>query len=159
MMKKFCILLLLCASVAFAADVSRSTANNGNLIMEDVPAIPADIVAGLNRYQNVRSASFRGWVNDGPGIYVATRFADVTQLHRVDMPGGARRQLTFYKEPLGGISSQPNGSDLIISRDTGGSEFTQIFLFDQASGNERMLSDGESSNGDVTWDQIVIAQV
>ena len=153
MMKKFCILLLLCASVAFAADVSRSTANNGNLIMEDVPAIPADIVAGLNRYQNVRSASFRGWVNDGPGIYVSTRFAEVTQLHRVDMPGGARRQLTFYKEPLGGISSQPNGSDLIISRDTGGSEFTQIFLFDPASGNETMLSDGESRNGAVTWDR------
>jgi len=153
MMKKICILLLLCASVAIAADVSRTSANNGNLIMEDVPEIPADIVDGLNRYQNVRSASFRAWVDDGSGIFVSTRFGDVTQLHRVDMPGGARRQLTFYKEPLGGISSQPNGSDLIISRDTGGSEFTQIFLFDPGSGNETMLSDGESRNGAVTWDR------
>ncbi len=146
-------LAILFATVAFAADVSRTTANNGNLIMEDVPEIPADIVDGLNRYQNMRSASFRGWVNDGPGIYVSTRFAEVTQLHRVDMPGGARRQLTFYKEPLGGISGQPRGADLIISRDVGGSEFTQIFLFDPASGNETLLSDGESRNGAVTWDR------
>ena len=144
---------ILFMTLAFAADVSKTTANNGNLIMEDVPEIPADIVAGLNRYQNVRSASFRAWTNDGSGIFVSTRFADVTQLHRVDMPGGARRQLTFYKEPLGSISSQPHGSDLIISRDTGGSEFTQIFLFNPASGNETMLSDGESRNGAVTWDR------
>jgi len=146
-------LAILFATVASAADVSRTSANNGNLIMEDVPEIPADIVDGLNRYQNVRSASFRAWSDDGSGIFVSTRFGDVTQLHRVDMPGGARRQLTFYKEPLGGISGQPHGSDLIVSRDAGGSEFTQIFLFDPASGNETMLSDGESRNGAVLWDR------
>ncbi len=58
-------LAILFATLAFASDVSRTTANNGNLIMEDVPEIPADIVDGLNRYQNMRSASFRAWTNDG----------------------------------------------------------------------------------------------
>ena len=57
---------LLLASVAAAQPVIR-TANNGNLIMEDVPEIPAEIVESLNRYQNVRSASFRGLDRGWPG--------------------------------------------------------------------------------------------
>ncbi len=105
MSKSLSIALLLGYSAAIAADVTRTEMNDGNLIMEGVPPIPAEIVDALNRYQNVRSASFRAWTEDGSGIYVSTRFCDVDQLHRVDMPGGARRQLTFYKEPLGGISA------------------------------------------------------
>ncbi len=150
---------IICCTVAIsfasyaAADVSRTTANNGNLIMQDVPEIPADIVDSLNRYQNVRSASFRAWTKDSLGLYVSTRFGDVAQLHRVDMPGGTRHQLTFNKEPLGAISSQPHGSKLLVTRDSGGSEFTQIFLFDPISGQETLLSDGESRNGAALWDR------
>jgi len=88
--------LAILAAGAFAASANRTEANNGNLVMEDVPAIPAEIVDDLNRYQNVRSANFEGWQEDGSGILVTTRFADVDQLHRVDMPGGARHQLTYY---------------------------------------------------------------
>mgnify|MGYP000084286275 CR=1 FL=1 len=75
------------------ADVRQRTANNGNLVMEDVPEIPAEIVDGLNRYQNVRSAAFRAWSEDGNSLFVSTRFGDVSDLHRVDMPGGARHQI------------------------------------------------------------------
>jgi dipeptidyl aminopeptidase/acylaminoacyl peptidase len=147
------IVLVLGATVVMAADVSKTVVNNGNLILEDVPPIPAKIVAALNRYQNVRSASFRAWTEDGSGIYVSTRFGDVAQLHRVDMPGGARHQLTFYKEPVGAIRPQPHGSSLIVSRDSGGSEFAQLFLLDPASGREILISDGESLNSSATWDR------
>ena len=146
-------LATLLACVAMAEDVARTFANNGQLIMEGVPPIPAEIVTSLNRYQNVRSASFRAWAGDGSGMYVATRFADVAQLHRVDEPGGARHQLTFHKEPLGAISSQPYGPKLIVSRDTGGSEFSQLFLMDPSSGNEVLISDGESLNSSAVWDR------
>jgi Tol biopolymer transport system component len=115
--------------------------------MEDVPAIPEEIVDSLNRFQNVRSADFAVWQEDGSGLYVRTRFADVPQLHRVDMPGGARHQLTFNKEPVRAVSGQPQGSKLIFTRDAGGSEFTQLFLLDPATGSAVMLSDGESRNG------------
>lgn len=135
------------------ADVERVTANNGNLVMEDVPAIPARIVDSLNRFQNVRSANFRDWAEDGKGLYITTRFGDVDQLHRVDTPGGARHQLTFYKEPLGGISRQPNGSQLLFTRDAGGSEFSQIFAFNPGTGTAAMLTDGESRNGATVWDR------
>lgn len=141
------------AFTATQADVVTTTANNGNLIMEDMPAIPAEIVESLNRYQNVRSAAFREWTEDGQGIYVSTRFGDVSQIHRVDMPGGARTQITFYDEPIGGVQRQPQGSKLTFTRDAGGSEFSQIFMLDPADGSTTMLTDGESRNGAVLWDR------
>ena len=145
---------LVVATVAIAADlVQRTEANNGNLIMEDIAAIPDAIVDDLNRFQNVRSASFRDWAENGQGVYISTRFGDVNQIHRVDRPGGARHQITFYKEPVGGVSRQPGGRNLIFTRDTGGSEFTQIFMLDLADGSTKMLTDGESRNGATLWDR------
>ncbi|MDJ0748041.1 MAG: alpha/beta fold hydrolase [Woeseiaceae bacterium] len=140
-------------ATSFADEVVRTTANNGNLVMEDVPAIPDSIIDSLYRYQNVRSAGFSGWTGDGEGIYVTTRFGDLNQIHRVDMPGGARTQLTFFEEPVFGVSRRPGGSSLILTRDAGGSEFSQIFLMDAASGAATMLTDGESRNGAVVWDR------
>ena len=146
-------LALAAAAPALAADVSLRTANEGQLVMEDVPEIPADIVDSLNRYQNVRSARFRGWQEDGAGIFITTRFADVDQLHRVDMPMGARHQVTYSDEPMGAIAKQNKGSKLIFTRDAGGSEFAQLFLLDPVTGNDVMLTDGESRNGSAIWDR------
>ena len=143
---------LLIAAGATAEPVVR-TANNGNLVMEDIPEIPAEIVDSLNRYQNVRSASFRDWTADGQGVFITTRFGDVNQLHRVDMPQGARHQVTFYDEPIGGISRQPGGRNVIFTRDAGGSEFTQVFILDPVDGTTTMLTDGQSRNGSVSWDR------
>ena len=58
--------LVVCS--ALADDVLQTFANDGNLVMEGVPAIPDEIVASLNRFQNIRSARFRAWANDGNGI-------------------------------------------------------------------------------------------
>jgi len=141
------------ASAVLAETIQRSEANNGNLLMEDVPPIPAEIVESLNRFQNVRSAGFSDWTEGSSGIYISTRFGDVSQIHRVDKPGGARHQITFYKEPVGGVSRQPGGSNVIFTRDAGGSEFTQIFMLDPESGTTTMLTDGESRNGATLWDR------
>ena len=147
------IALTIVVGVAIAKDITRLVANDGQLVMEDVPEIPADIVEDLNRFQNVRSANFRVWTQDGTGVIVSTRFGDVNQLHRVDMPGGARQQITFYDEPIGGVSAQPNGSTILFTRDAGGSEFAQIFRLDPATGADVMLTDGESRNGGSVWDR------
>ena len=136
-----------------AAEPVVRTANNGNLVMEDVPPIPADIVEDLNRYQNVRTAAFRAWTEDGSGIYISTRFGDVSQVHRVDMPGGARQQVTFYDEPIGAVSRQRGGAKITFTRDAGGSEFAQIFLLDPSDGATTMLTDGSSRNGGTVWDR------
>ncbi|MDH3546771.1 MAG: alpha/beta fold hydrolase, partial [Gammaproteobacteria bacterium] len=75
------------------------------------------------------------------------------QIHRVDMPGGARHQITFSNEPVGTVLRRPGGQSLLFTRDVGGSEFTQLFLFDPVAGRAVMLSDGESRNGAAVWDR------
>lgn len=112
-------LLSIAASVHAAEEVLRTEANGGNLVMEDVPPIPQQIVVDLNRYQNVRSARFLGWAGEGEGmsagVYVATRFANVDQIHYVAAPGAARRQLTWFDDPVGQVARQPNGAVLPAS--------------------------------------------
>ncbi|MEE4161852.1 MAG: hypothetical protein V2I25_05035, partial [Woeseiaceae bacterium] len=147
------ILFCLAAATPVLADVERRVANNGNLVMEDVPEIPGEIVDSLNRYQNVRQAAFRAWSGDGESLFVSTRFGDVDQIHRVDMPGGARQQVTYYREPIGQVARRPGTSELLFTRDAGGSEFAQLFLLDPAVGDARLLTDGESRNGSVAWDR------
>lgn len=131
--------------------VQRRTVNDGNVILEDVPPVPGEIVAALNRYQNVRAAVFRAWTTDGSGIYIGTRFGDVAQLHRVDFPGGARHQLTFFDEPVGGVADRPNHAELVFSMDEGGSEFYQLYTFDVATAEHRLLTDGRSRNSNPVW--------
>ena len=61
-------LLVIGAGVVLAATVQRSETNNGNLLMEDVPTIPTEIVDSLNSFQNVRSAGFSDWAAGGSGM-------------------------------------------------------------------------------------------
>ena len=144
--------LLLVSSIAFG-EVENRTLNDGNLVLEDVPEIPREVFLDLYRFQNVRAAAFRAWTADSQSIYVSTGFGDVDSIHRVDMPLGARRQVTFYEEPVGGIAGQPGTDRLVFTRDAGGSEFAQLFLLDPVTGEAEMLSDGESRNGAVLWDR------
>ncbi len=150
-MSRRLLFLLLLGATAVAAEVTERTANNGNVILEGVPEVPARLAGELNRYLNVRSASFRSWTEHGSGIYVTTRFGEVSQLHRVDVPGGARRQLTFFPEPVRDADRRPGGSDLLLFMDEGGGEFYQLFIFDPASGETRRLTDGESRNSSARW--------
>ncbi|GGY46912.1 peptidase S9 family protein [Bacterioplanes sanyensis] len=144
--------MALCLTVPAQAVEQRSL-NNGNLILEDIPPIPEDIINDLNRYQNVRSASFQGWSQDGNSLYITTRFGDVSQIHRVDKAGGSRHQLTFFDEPIGSVVMRPKHNQLAFTMDRGGNEFAQIFLLDLTSGEHWMISDGESRNDALLWNE------
>ena len=133
------------------AEVTERTANNGNVLLSGIPEIPPEIGRRLARYQNVRGAAFRGWTRDGESMYISTRFGEVSQLHRVDMPLGARNQLTFFKEPIGQASRRPKGTSIALTMDQGGNEFAQIFLLNPKNGTADRLSDGESRNGGIVW--------
>ncbi len=149
----FLFLLLIVVPSINSAEVITRSANNGNLIMQDIPEIPQSIRDDLNRYQNVRSGSFQAWSADSENIYISTRFGDVNQLHKVDHPGGARHQLTFFDEPLSNIQRQPLSDKITYIMDIGGSEFTQIFLFDPQTAESKLLTDGKSRNGSVLWNR------
>jgi len=147
------IFLLLLTGNVTATEVQRWTANEGQLILEDIPPIPDNLPQTLSRYQNIRSAHFAGWTSNSKGILIKTRFGHVTQLHRVDEPGGARYQLTFGEEPVGEVVRQPNSKMLALTRDKGGDEFDQIYLLNPENGLMRLLSDGHALNNRMTWDR------
>lgn len=131
--------------------VTERVANDGQLVMQDVPEIPQTLVEEMNRYQNVRSAPFVDFSKDGNGIYIYTRFADTYQLHRVAKAAGMRTQLTFFKEPISRAVRQPGGDLVAFTMDAGGNEYSQIFLLDPANGESQMLTDGESRNSGIRW--------
>lgn len=147
------IVFLLLASSVSAAEIQRWTANNGQVIMENIPPIPPSLGRSLSRYQNIRSASIAGWSEDNKSIYIKTRFGPVNQLHRVDLPGGARVQLTFGEEPVGEVIIQPRGDLLALTGDQDGDEFDQIFLLNPDNGLIRSLTKDRALNNRVIWDQ------
>ena len=123
----------------------------GNLVVQGVPELPSALRARLARYQNTRAAGLLDWVGDG--VLVATRFGNATQLHRVDAPLGMRRQITFFKEPVGVAMVNPNPAynGFVYMKDVGGSEFYQLFWRDEASDADVLLSDGKSLYVGVSW--------
>jgi dipeptidyl aminopeptidase/acylaminoacyl peptidase len=143
-------LLCLVSPLALAGPDTEWTANEGQLVLQDVPEIPPELVQRLNRYQNVRSAVFQHWANGG-GIYIRTRFGELSQLHRVSTPGGVRQQLTWFTEPMGQVALRGDRKELSITMDEGGGEQDQIFLFDPESTEIRRLTDGTSRNRLVRW--------
>ncbi len=154
-MRKFliCLGFLLLATNASATEVQRRTANDGQLIMEDIPPIPASLAQLLSRYQHVRSARFSGWSEDSDSIYIKTRFGPVSQLHRVDIPAGARFQLTFADDPVGEVAGQPGGGLLALTRDREGDQFDQLLLLNPDNGLIRSLTQGHALNNRMVWDR------
>lgn len=119
----------------------------GNLVLDQVPDPPARIAERAAQYQAARGASFLDWEPGGGGMLIATRFGDTTQIHQVAMPGGDRRQLTFFKEPVAeAVYGGKRGGGILFRMDSGGGEFYQYHYFDLTTGRHQMLTDGKSRN-------------
>ena len=124
-------LLLASAPVALVAQTTPAAPTVdvrqvGSARVENVPAIPAEVSAAVQRYQNYRSAQFQDWLADG-SILITTRFGSTAQVHRVAAPGADRQQLTFYDEPVAGAQAVPGSDRYLFGRDTGGDEWFQIY--------------------------------
>jgi dipeptidyl aminopeptidase/acylaminoacyl peptidase len=118
----------------------------------DVPPITSALYTALNRYQNIRFASFQDWDDTRPrAMYITTRFADTPQAHHVSAPGDARRQLTFSSEPVGQVLARPRHDQFLYALDEGGAENYQLFLQDRAGGEPRRVTDGKSRNIAPSW--------
>lgn len=125
----------------------------GNLVIEDIPEIPTRIIERMLQYQNTRSATIQDWFPDGNKMLISTRFGETSQLHVLEKAGGARKQITFFKEPLRGASMCPdiNKNGFLFTKDIGGNEYYQVFYYDLEKGNYEMLTDGSSRNESVSW--------
>ena len=150
-MKKYFFTLCLLGVVSTLPALESRTENNGNLILEDIPAIPGSIKEDLSKFQNVRSAAFRGFNNQGEGLFISTRFGNVSQLHLVKSAGAARNQITYFQEPIGSVTMHPAKSSIAFTMDKGGTENAQIYLLNPESSSTQMLTDGTSRNGGPLW--------
>lgn len=157
--QRLSIVLALGATAAAAAGPEPSAATpavvqpGATLVVEGIPPIPAALADEVRRYTESRGATFAGWHPDRAELLIATRFGSTNQIHEVRMPGGARRQLTFFAEPVTVAEWDPrDAAFLLFARDAGGDEFTQLFRLDVAGGQVTRLSDGgRSQNGGWDW--------
>ena len=154
-------LLLLAAGLATAAPPNTSPAPNRTpepeaikppetLVVDGVPAIPADLAAVSRSYTEYRGAGFVSFHPERREMLIGTRFADTVQIHRVVAAGGARTQLTFFPDRVSSAAypRAPLGEHpfFVFAKDTGGSEFWQIYRFDLETSAVTLLTDGRSRN-------------
>ncbi|MEJ7747453.1 MAG: prolyl oligopeptidase family serine peptidase, partial [Luteimonas sp.] len=139
--------------IATQAQVKREAVvreEQGNRVSENIPPIPAELIEQLNRYQNTRGAGLAGWM-DNNCLLISTRFAETAQAHRVCQPLGMREQLTFYPEPVSGLTPAPPDAwrdGFVFGKDTGGDEFSQLYWFDAQTRTTTLLTDGKrTQNG------------
>ncbi|MSU58377.1 MAG: S9 family peptidase [Pedosphaera sp.] len=123
-----------------------------NLVVDGIPPFSAELKRDAGRYLEFRAATFASWHPTRPEMLIVTRFADSAQLHVVKMPGGDRKQLTFFPEPVaGGLFDPRAGEFVVFAQDSGGGEFYQLYRFDFATGRSTLLTDGKSRNMDPSW--------
>ena len=140
--------------VAFPVKAAETNflAVGDNLVVSGVPGIPVTLADQISRYTEFRSASLSSWHPKQEEMLIITRFADTPQVHRVAFPGGARTQLTFFKDRTVDASFQPTiGEYFIVTQDKGGDEYFQKYRYDLATGATILLTDGKSRNTGGIW--------
>ena len=141
------IALSLFTAGAFAQTIA--TRQIGTATLQNVPEVPAEVTAAVQRYQNYRAASFQDWLSDG-SILIATRFGSTQQIHRVTAPGADRTQITFQSEPVAGATTIPGTQRFIFVRDTGGDEWFQIYTAG-LTGEPQQLTESGTRNQSIAF--------
>lgn len=123
-------------------------------VVEEAAVISESVLSACKRYTDFRAAAFLDWHPRKKNMLISTRFADVAQVHQVNLPGGARTQLTFSTEPIANASyNYKTPNYFIYLQDVGGGEWYQNFRFDLGDGKATLLTDGKSRNTAVLWNK------
>jgi dipeptidyl aminopeptidase/acylaminoacyl peptidase len=141
------VMILMAGAVAVLPAQTDTVRPPESLVVDGIPPIPAALAETAGRYGNYRTAVLRDWNPEKRQMLIATRFGDTAQLHLVNMPGGARQQLTFFADSVAGGRFHPHGGDYIVfMKDTGGGEWYQLYRYDIATRDITLLTDGKSRN-------------
>src|SRR5574341_997363 len=154
MIPRFMLLLGLALPLPAAALAQDAVVAPGdNLVLDGVPPIPASLKSAVATYTRARAAEVLSWHPLKREMLIATFFVNVAQVHLVQMPGGARRQLTFFDDrPTAGVSYQPTQGDFfILQKDSGGNQNDQIYRYDFNDAAVTLLTDGRSRNSAGVW--------
>jgi dipeptidyl aminopeptidase/acylaminoacyl peptidase len=144
-------LLLVSSLLADTPLLAATRVERGNLTFDNIPEPSAGLTEKVQGYLNARQATPLGWSPKGQ-LLIATRFGDVDQLHLVEQAGGARRQLTFLREPItqAAFSPDPARSAYVYLKDEGGNENAQLY-YQRLGEPAKLLTDGKSLNGAPIW--------
>jgi dipeptidyl aminopeptidase/acylaminoacyl peptidase len=123
-----------------------------NLVVENVPDFPPQLLEKIKPYLSARSAAVEGWNPARPELLISTRFGETPQLHVVKMAGGARTQITFFPDTVEGGSYRPGDPNaILLVKDIGGNEFYQLYRLNTSTGEITLLTDGKSRNTSPVW--------
>ncbi len=127
----------------------------GNLILDGLPepsALSADQTAKLDAYLSAHGVRPQGFTAKGQ-VLIASRFGDVDELHLIDQPQGALRQITFVREPVlhGAFSPDPGRNAFFYAADAGGDGNPQLYYQRVGEPTARRITDGKSITGAALW--------
>jgi dipeptidyl aminopeptidase/acylaminoacyl peptidase len=156
MSRRFLLPLLAVPLLLAGAALSAPAVVRGNLVLDGIPessSEAADKIDKLDAYLSSRQARPEGFTAKGQ-VLITTRFGEVDELHAVDQALGARRQMTFVREPVtgGAFSPDPNKNAFFYCADSAGDENSQIYYQRVGDASARRLTDGKSINGGALWD-------
>jgi dienelactone hydrolase len=120
-------------------------------ILDGVPPASRTVLRTLTPYLQTRQARLSAVSGDGRSMLVLTRLAETTQVHLLDGPLRARRQLTFGRQPVMQAAFGPGEQSITYRSDVGGNEDFQILGIDVATRAFTRYSDGQSRHGPFRW--------
>ena len=123
-----------------------------NLVVDGIPKIPSSLAKAVGLYRNSYGYPFAGWDPNKREVWLKILASTGTWVSRVETPGSNAKPLISI--PVGGVYDvyyQPQGKYLLYNRDTGGDENFQFYLYDIASRESKLLTDGKSRNTEPVW--------
>jgi len=143
---------ILCFGLAAGAPAAPAAQFRSPMSVAGVPPAAARFAARIAARLAARGATPLGWSPQGQ-LLIATRFGETTQLHLLAAAGGARRQLTFLRNPVrgGAFSPDPWHDNFVFAKDRGGRDDYRLYL--QSLGNPRAqaLTDAKADARVAVW--------
>jgi dipeptidyl aminopeptidase/acylaminoacyl peptidase len=124
-----------------------------NLVVEGIPPIPASLAEAVKRYTEAVPTSMSAWHPVKREMLVGKRAGNTVQVHYLNAPLGAPKQLTSFPDPVGGGSFHPKtGNYFVFFKATGGNEISQMHRYDVATGTvTRITMDDKKRIGGGPW--------
>ncbi len=142
------------AAAAAAPEVEAVVVPNANLVLQDIPSIPAALAQQVARYTDFRGHGFLEWHPTRREMLVTHRKAggSTTQLFRITAPMAEPEALTDFAEPVSRASWEPQrGEYLVFERDNGGDEADQLYRLDIADRQVTLLTDPKERHEIQGW--------
>src|SRR6266404_9375342 len=125
---------------------------NQNLEVIGVPPIPAALARQVAPYLNIYGLPLADWDPDKREIWLKG-LSSVSWVSHVTSPGARPSPSSIYIQVSGiyDLYRQPQSKYLAYTRDSGGNETFQLYLYDIGHGRSTLLSDGKSRNTEPVW--------